>query len=110
MFENTLKVETFPNIELAYNYQIYLADALSGFLITGKATSDCAKNLLNNIVATFKMRKNYLYEEGISLIGAIFHFIKLLPSFVLEYLLILHILHVPSEHKYNFLIALHSVG
>ena len=75
MFEKTLKVETFPNIELAYNYQEYLTSALSGFLITGKATSFCAENLLKNIMETFKMRKS-LYEEGISLIGAICNFIK----------------------------------
>ena len=75
MFEKTLKVETFPNIELAYNYQEYLTSALSGFLITGKATSFCAENLLKNIIETFKMRKS-LYEEGISLIGAICNFIK----------------------------------
>ena len=75
MFEKTLKVETFPNVELAYNYQEYLTSALSGFLITGKATSFCAENLLKNIIETFKMRKS-LYEEGISLIGAICNFIK----------------------------------
>ena len=75
MFEKTLKVETFPNIELAYNYQEYLTSALSGFLITGKATAFCAENLLKNIIETFKMRKS-LYEEGISLIGAICNFIK----------------------------------
>ena len=75
MFEKTLKVETFPNIELAYNYQEYLTSALSGFLITGKATTFCAENLLKNIIETFKMRKS-LYEEGISLIGAICNFIK----------------------------------
>ena len=75
MFEKTLKVETFPNVELAYNYQEYLTSALSGFLITGKATAFCAENLLKNIIETFKMRKS-LYEEGISLIGAICNFIK----------------------------------
>jgi hypothetical protein len=75
MFAKTLKVETFPNIELAYNYQEYLASTLSGFLITGKATPYCAENLLNNIIETFKMRKS-LYEEGISLIGGICNYIR----------------------------------
>ena len=75
MFIKTLKLENFPNAEICYNYQNYLASNLQAFLMTGMATPDLAANLLKYLIETFKMRKE-LYEEGLALIGNICQFTK----------------------------------
>ena len=75
MFAKTLKLENFPSLEIAYNYQEYIAASLSGFLTTGMATPESCGNLLEIIINTFQMRKD-LYDEGITLIGCICQFTK----------------------------------
>ena len=75
MFSTTLKIETFPNLEMAKNYQEYIAATLSGFLITEMAEPETTASLLKYIIESFKMRKD-LYEEGISLFGSICHYTK----------------------------------
>jgi hypothetical protein len=75
MFSKTLKSEGFPNVQMQKNYQEYIASSLSGFLVSGNASPECAAELLKNIIETFKMR-NELYEEGISIIGSICQFTK----------------------------------
>lgn len=75
MFSKTLKPENFPNLEMEYNYQEYIASALSGFLSSGMATKESSANLLNYIIESFKLRKD-LYEEGITLMGSICQFTK----------------------------------
>ena len=52
-----------------------MASTLSGFFITGKVKWYCAESLYNNIIEAFQMR-NSLYEEGESLIWAIFKYIR----------------------------------
>ena len=75
LFAKTFKREEFPNPEIAKNYQEYLASSLQGFLVTEMAEPNSAASLLQYIIESFKMRKE-LYEEGISLIGSIFHYTK----------------------------------
>ena len=75
MFSKTLKSEGFPNVQMQKNYQEYIASSLSGFLVSGNASPECAADLLKYIIETFKMRKE-LYEEGVSIIGSICLFTK----------------------------------
>ena len=75
MYSKTLKIEDFPSIEIAYNYQSYIASSLSGFLITGMVTPELCGNLLEIIINSFELRKE-VYEEGIILFGSICQFTK----------------------------------
>ena len=70
MFEKTLEKNNFPNEEICYNYQEYIAQCLSGFLTTGMADKITAGKLIQYVISSFEKRKD-LYDEGISLIGYI---------------------------------------
>ena len=70
MFQNTLNTQTFSDISIRNNYQEYLSSCLTGFLTTGKGDKQTAASLLQNIITSFKARKD-LYDEGITLIGSI---------------------------------------
>ena len=75
MFEKTLEKNNFPNEEVCYKYQEYIASCLSGFLITGKADKITAGRLVLCVINSFEKRKD-LYDEGISLIGYISLYIQ----------------------------------
>ena len=70
MFQKTLEITGFPSEEVRNNYQEYLTACLTGFLTTGMADKNTAAVLLKNILESFEKRKG-LYDEGITLIGAI---------------------------------------
>ena len=70
MFNDTLDIQKIYDINIRNNYQEYLAICLTGFLITGKGDKQIASNLLNSIIDSFKLR-NDLYDEAMTLIGAI---------------------------------------
>ena len=70
MFQKSLEKNNFPNQEICYCYQEYLASCLSGFLSTGMADKKAAAQLLQNVINSFEIRKS-LYDEGITLIGCI---------------------------------------
>ena len=70
MFQKTLNSTGFPSEEICNNYQEYLAACLTGFLTTEKAEKNTAAVLLNDTLKSFEKRKG-LYDEGITLIGAI---------------------------------------
>ena len=75
MYSKTLKVSEFPSLEVAYNYQSFIASSLTGFLTTGMATPELCGNLLEIIINSFELRKE-VYEEGITLFGSICQFTK----------------------------------
>ena len=75
MFEKTLEKNNFPNEEVCYKYQEYIASCLSGFLITGKADKITAGRVVLCVINSFEKRKD-LYDEGISLIGYISLYIQ----------------------------------
>ena len=75
MFEKTLEKNNFPNEEVCYKYQEYIASCLSGFLTTGMADKITAGRLVQCVINSFEKRKD-LYDEGISLIGYISLYIQ----------------------------------
>ena len=75
MFEKTLEKNNFPNEEVCYKYQEYIASCLSGFLTTEMADKITAGRLVQCVINSFEKRKD-LYDEGISLIGYISLYIQ----------------------------------
>ena len=82
MFLNTLNKSTLNNDEeIRLKYQEYICISLNSFLYNKKALENDVRNLFNYIIQSFELRKE-IYEEGISLIGAIASFLK--SGFVTE--------------------------
>ena len=75
MFQSSLMPQNISNETIRKYYQEYLAMCLSGFLTTGKADKKIAAVLLENVIASFKLR-NGLYDEAMTLIGSIALFTK----------------------------------
>ena len=75
MFQSSLIPQNITNEAIRKYYQEYLAMCLSGFLTSGKADKKTAATLLENVIASFKVR-NGLYDEAMTLIGSIALFTK----------------------------------
>lgn len=75
MFEKSLEKNNFPNEEICYNYQKYIALCINSFLLSRFGDKITATKLLHFVIKSFEERKD-IYEEGISLIGPIANLIK----------------------------------
>ena len=84
MFNKTITQQNyFKNIEIVKFYQEYICSCLHSYLLAERASNDCV-NLLQYVLTSFQQR-NELYEEGISIIGAIAlytkeDFVQAMPS------------------------------
>ena len=75
MFASTLNKEIFNNDDMRLKYQEYICTSLNSFLMNKKALEKDVRNLFNYVIQSFQQRKE-IYEEGISLIGAISSFLQ----------------------------------
>ena len=89
LYKSALNPNNIQDLDILLRYQEYLANCLTGFLVTGKAVKSLMGDLLNLVIESFNIRD--LYDEGLILIGSIAlftqeEFIKAL-DFISSYLI-----------------------
>ena len=70
MFNKTLDSKAFNNEQMRLNYQEYICMSLYYFLMNKKCMDKDVRKLFDYVIKSFEQRQE-IYEEGISLIGAI---------------------------------------
>ena len=70
MFNKTLDSKAFNNDQMRLNYQEYICMSLYYFLMNKKCMDKDVRKLFDYVIKSFEQRQE-IYEEGISLIGAI---------------------------------------
>ena len=69
LYESSLNPNNIQDEDIRLRYQEYLSNCLTGFIVTGKVDKSLIGNLLSLIIKSFNSRD--LYDEGLTLIGAI---------------------------------------
>ena len=69
LYKSALNPNNIQDLDILLRYQEYLANCLTGFLVTGKAVKSLMGNLLSLVIESFNLRD--LYDEGLVLIGSI---------------------------------------
>ena len=81
MFLKTLNKDVFKDDKIRLNYQEYLCTSLDSILSNKKVLDKDVRNLFNYVIQSFQQRQE-IYEEGITVIGAIASFLQ--RSFIIE--------------------------